>query len=358
MAKLPAIHERPETSVKSIGVHLEKPSLDDRMRLLMLQDFCSKASELTPTAYYLHLSKVLKTFAPKTAQDLLATAMNRTTQSPSKIADVGIVTIIPEELNAVKIALAIDPDDEADHYSNGLRFWERVLTQPKTGHEIRVVVTMVGEARTVPCAVSCSRFFRVYDVGCCLLVGIAAGLKSKVGLGHVIVSDAVLDYEGQRLDATGPKKRPQAYEPELRVRRDFQYFSSSKLEWQKAFAAGCKHLKKQKRRMPTLSRSWKPDFDSGVIVAGEKLIDDGSLPEMREQFHDKVRAGEMEGSGFARACIEYGIPWLVFRGISDFGDESGTRTRKLWKATAALSAGTAATVFLKFGFKQGKEEKF
>jgi nucleoside phosphorylase len=72
---------------------------------------------------------------------------------------------------------------------------------------------------------------------------------------------------------------------------------------------------------------------------------------MQKQYHQEVLAAEMEGSGFARACREHAVPWLVFRGISDFGDANKSKLGD-WKATAALSAATAVVAFLKKDYRQ------
>ena len=59
----------------------------------------------------------------------------------------------------------------------------------------------------------------------------------------------------------------------------------------------------------------------------------------------------MEGSGFASACEEYGVPWLVFRGISDYGDRDKPLFQQ-WQTTAALSAATCAVDFLKRDYRR------
>lgn len=42
---------------------------------------------------------------------------------------------------------------------------------------------------------------------------------------------------------------------------------------------------------------------------------------MRNEHHDRVRAIDMESAGFAAACDEQRLPWLVVRGIADAVDE-------------------------------------
>jgi hypothetical protein len=52
---------------------------------------------------------------------------------------------------------------------------------------------------------------------------------------------------------------------------------------------------------------------------------------------------EMEGSGFASSCDKKKISWLVFRGISDYGD---MKKRDKMQALTALHAALAAKTFL------------
>ena len=61
---------------------------------------------------------------------------------------------------------------------------------------------------------------------------------------------------------------------------------------------------------------------TATIASGEKLLrDPAKLLEVRRDIHGKVEVGEMEASGLVEACRLRGIPWLVIRGISDFGDD-------------------------------------
>jgi hypothetical protein len=64
------------------------------------------------------------------------------------------------------------------------------------------------------------------------------------------------------------------------------------------------------------------DVTQGTIASGEKLLRDGEkLAQLRATMHGKVEAGEMEAAGVVEACRGANLPWLVIRGISDFGDE-------------------------------------
>ena len=55
----------------------------------------------------------------------------------------------------------------------------------------------------------------------------------------------------------------------------------------------------------------------------------------------------MEGSGFSPACIEFKRNWLVFRGISDYGEaDKNSPVNKKYQNIAAASAVTAMMYYL------------
>jgi nucleoside phosphorylase len=264
-------------------------------------------------------------------------------------ADVAILTAVPPELIATKIAFNIHLEKREDEYVNGLRFWETPLTD-STGRQIDILITMIGESGNVSCAAACDRLFNTYDVGLCILVGVAAGLSSKVKLGDVVAADIVLDYENARLEPDGAKKRPRQFSPGIQIGRDLEYFNPRQHNWYDILRQASGQLREVTYLDARPNEDfWNPEFVSGVILSGEKLIADGSLDERRKEYHDRIRAAEMEGRGFARMCEEHSVPWLVFRGISDYGDIQKTKD---WQGTSALAAATAARVFIERGYKK------
>ena len=293
----------------------------------MLRDFVTKSRYVRPEARYYYTAKALSSFVDPGIGRILEEVMT-TGPSPKPLCDVAIITVVPRELTAAKLAFSIPENRREDRYVNGLRYWETAFPSAGSGKELKVVVTMVGEARTLPCAVACGRLFGTYDVGTCILVGIAAGLKEKVKLGDVVAADTILDYEGQRLEEGGPKKRPVSYLLDPQIARDLAHFEPKKHGWMELMGPKLTTLETMEK-LPDFPKNWEPNYHVGVVLAGEKLLADGSLPEMRESYHEKIRAAEMEGSGFARVCREYGKPWLVFRGVSDFGRQEETGKRQM-----------------------------
>jgi hypothetical protein len=89
-----------------------------------------------------------------------------------------------------------------------------------------------------------------------------------------------------------------------------------------------------------------------TIASGDKLLrDPNKLLELRRDIHGKIEVGEMEAAGLVEACRIAGTPWLVIRGISDFGDSfKDDRFHTLASQTAA----TVMVDFLQYGLDLGE----
>ena len=275
-------------------------------------------------------------------------------REPKRKVDIAIVTVIKEERLAAKLAFDIDPKAPESHRSNGIRFFEASIINASR-EKVSIVITMVGKARNVPMASAMSTILNTYEVQTCILVGIAAGLKEKVQLGDVVPAyDMILDYEGRRLESDGAKRRPQPYRLQQSIRRDLENFDPLDHKWHQDFNTCLKKLETIKA-LPKFDADWIPKYVPGVVLAGEALLADGRLPEMRTELHEQVRAAEMEGSGFASICDEYSVPWLVFRGISDYGDRD---KNSIWQHTAALAAATCARKFIEVDYRSFQKTDF
>ena len=342
-------HEDREISCKFLAQKIA--TCDEPLKKFLLQDFLFKSKNLRSEARNYYTSLVLLQYVPDWIK-LLTDEPEMSKLTPKPIADIAIITVKKVELLAAKIALGIDPEKLEDKNDKGFRYFETRLLCRGAKHDLKIVLTMVGRDRNVPCTNACRTLFNNYDVGVCFLIGIAAGLRGKFNLGDVVAAELVWDYEGARLETDGPKKRPEVSNLARQIGRDLQYFDPDTSNWLKFFSDKFMELKSV-TRTPDVDDSWHPSYHTGVILTGEKLLADGTLNEMREDSHERVRALEMEASGFSQACDECDIPWLILRGISDFGDsdskngaESDERERNIWQATAALSAATAAINFI------------
>lgn len=343
------LQERPETSCRVLLDILAKTK-DMEKKQLLLDDIVWKCRALPSEYRFLIEREALKEFVPEEVAKCFKERNLEMTRTP---VDVAVITVVPPELDAVKIAFGIGFSAKEDNNINGLRFWNTSVEMQEPRTDLSVVLTMIGEAGNVSCAAACDRLFNSYDADLCILVGIAAGLKQKVDLGDVVAADIILDYEKARLEEDGSKKRPVQYSSPLPIARDMNYFSPERFGWRKAL----------ERCMPMIQaipdvqlpdwEKWVPKYRNGVILSGEKLIADGAMDERRAEYHERIRAAEMEGVGFARLCQEHDVPWLVLRGISDYGDPNKS---DLWQLTSAVSAATAAKIFLENSYRKPQKK--
>ena len=318
---------------------------DDYKQILLLDDFVWKSERLRPYVRPFFEVKAIRRFV----SSHIAQRFEHREPPMKKHVDVAIVTVKKPELLAAKLAFGVKVTAYEHDRLKGLRCWKSCLQASETRDDLEVLITMVGEEGNVSCAAACDTLFNAYDVGLAILVGIAAGVEKKVQLGDVVAADIVLDYEYARLEPGGQAKRPRQFGLGIEIGRDLEYFEPHRFRWHEHVWHNFQELKTLGELTPDVTRDWKPTFHSGVVLSGEKLIADGTLDDRRREFHDRIRAAEMEGTGFARLCKEHDVPWLVFRGVSDYGTPEKD---DLWQTTASLSAAAAARVFVEEGYRK------
>ena len=285
---------------------------------------------------------------------------------PKPRADMAIMTVKKPELYAAKIALDIELKDDPNKIIRGYRYWKRILTSKVRDEPLNIVLTMVGRDRRVNCANACRTLFENFEVGLCVLMGIAAGPEKKVDLGDVVVAKSVWDYEPMRLEIKQHRKRTETFNINRELGLDIEYYDPNDKGWPLFFRKKLEILKKKQNQIPKeIDENWTPNFHSNIILSGEELVANNSLEKKRSEYHEGMRALEMEASGFASTCEECGVLWLVFRGISDFGNpktkdqkDPVTKSRKVWQKTAALSAATALINFIENEYRTGQDTHF
>jgi nucleoside phosphorylase len=229
-----------------------------------------------------------------------------------------------------------------------MHYWHIKLFSESARRELDVVLTM-AEARNLKCAMACTHLFEQYSPRLVVLTGIAAGIRERVKIGDVIAADVVFDYGPARLEPGRVRRRPDPQVVSGELVRELRNFEPEEAGWHNAFRLGLKSLRRN-GSVPRIQRDWRAQLSIGAILSGDFLFADGTtLETLRDQISENARAGEQEGSGFATTCEEHKVAWCIFRGISDFGDPKTKALKKKqapWKRVAALSATTAARLFL------------
>ncbi len=329
---------------------------NEKIRNLILRDLCWRIPDTDPLERAIILAGLFSRLLPLNIKSIFHQDCFGNNEQfiireyKRKRVDIGIITVIKNELHAVLTALGRNPEDKPDHRKGAFSYWHAIIER-ESAPPLSIVVTFVGEARNVPCAICSESLLENYSVEALILIGIAAGPKSKVKLGDVVIADQIYDYEEQRLEVkkilffktniTLARQRPKFIATKKVIKSDLKRINDKK--FLKQFNETLKIINPD--LLPkNYNRSQNPKIHDGTIAAGEKLFADGVSIENLRSTDERVRGASMEDSGFAQTAENKGLPWCVFRGISDYGDpyKSGD-----WQYIATISAVSAAITFLK-----------
>jgi len=73
----------------------------------------------------------------------------------------------------------------------------------------------------------------------------------------------------------------------------------------------------------------KTKIHTGIILSGEKLVDDPTFKSQLWELEPEAIGGDMEGAGVVSACIRRNKPWIVIKGIADWGENKGDKAQPL-----------------------------
>jgi nucleoside phosphorylase len=223
--------------------------------------------------------------------------------------------------------------------ASGTQYWGRLL-RTASGDRIGTVLACIGTAGNVDAAAAVTEIITSFRPRLLLMVGIAAGMRGRIRLGEVVLSERIVGYEPAALVASpapAEEPRPEHFRPDHATQQQMV-----------AYLSGGHTLLERLGNKMAASGVGPPagapveDFADGLpvrpatLASGEKLLRDPErLRMMRANLHGKIEIAEMEAAGIAVACGRTGTPYLVIRGISDFGDRAKTDGAHMLAATAA-----------------------
>lgn len=272
--------------------------------------------------------------------------------------DVGVLTVIAPELGAARAALGLG-NQHKEKTDDGTAYWRGTVDSEVLGRPLQVVLTCIASAGNPTSAGATTRLLERYRPRAVILMGIAAGIRGKVRIGDVVLSERVVAYEPAALvrDAHGRarQRRPDIDGLPHEMLQDVTAYLSEPPPHERLMAV----FQSIGGVIPTAPRRQKTEYREHVIrrvaapnlstiASGEKLLRNPEfLGEVRRDIHGKVEAGEMEAAGFIEACRPGHVPWLIIRGISDFGDELKSDA---FHDLASRCAATVLVDYLQHGF--------
>jgi nucleoside phosphorylase len=227
-------------------------------------------------------------------------------------ADLVIVTVNPHETKAVAEALQavsgqpfIPSTIQKRVYHNfgsinGTRVFHVLSEMGSAGRG--------GTQRTVDAAI------RAIKPQAVIVVGIAFGVnEERQRIGDVLISSQLWLYDLQR---AGQEITPRGDKPHASTRLINFFESFNQMSWRGAKAK------------------------TGLILTGDKLVDNIDYRNQLLQFETEAIGGEMEGAGVYVSSEENKVDWIVIKAICDWADGKKALNKEERQATAAASAAT------------------
>lgn len=228
--------------------------------------------------------------------------------SPKPRADVGVITVLPQEIRAVVRVFRRTRRYRAVQLYGGAQIHEAEF--PVSGGALRAVASQALDRGPRSAVVAYQRLRKHYAPPIVLLVGIAGAIRPGVAVGDVVISDQVVYYDARRETDEGARRRGQSYPIASALgHRLNDFFQTCGNAWQHG------------------SGPWFQVYQ-GPIGSGDAVVTDrgSDIRRWLSDFHEKVLAVETEAAGIAQAFYEEVRQddalggWLTIRGISDHAD--------------------------------------
>lgn len=157
-----------------------------------------------------------------------------------------------------------------------------------------------------------------------IMVGIAFGIdKSKFTIGDILVSQQLQLYDLQRVNNNNSLglrgDKPQA------SRRPLNWARHAQLDWD----------------------ADNPKVEIGLILSGDKLIDNHDYRETLSKLVPEAIGGEMEAAGLYVACQNAQVDWIMIKAICDWADGNKAKKKKANQTKAARNAAQFAIHLIK-----------
>ena len=151
------------------------------------------------------------------------------------------------------------------------------------------------------------------DPGAVIAIGIAFGVdEEKQKLGEILLSKQIQQYEPQR---AGEKIVLRGDKAHAASRLIHHFDSFTQIEWK-----GVK-------------------VHTGLLLSGEKLIDNKKYRDQLVELQVGAIGGEMEGSGLYVSSHEHKVDWIVIKAICDWADgRKGVQKERRQKRAAKNAA--------------------
>jgi adenosylhomocysteine nucleosidase len=241
-------------------------------------------------------------------------------------ADIGILTVLTEELDAVVKRLEQHHGYESVQLPGGIQ--AHVADIPADGGGwLRAAVIQTLDPGPRSATMAFERMQKTFRPPVVLLVGIAGGIRDDLSIGDVVIADQVVYYDARRETAEGPRRRGQSQAMTATLRHRLHEF-----------------FRRYGDMVPLDSgdsvRVWRGPIGSGDAVVTDR---ESNIIDFLRRFNEKTLAVETEAAGVGQAFYEHMDEdralqgWLTIRGISDLADKHKRHDRHRFAAQRAAA---------------------
>lgn len=207
--------------------------------------------------------------------------------------DIGLIVIIQEELDQLFKVFEISEENRVYSINNTFAYYKFTMTTAT--RPVTIVVSCInGKSGNIESALCTTYFFRNWTPKIMCLIGIAAGIEGKVDIGDVIVPYKILDISVKMYEDNGFRNRLVAYTR--------------------------KEIINKMIKIKFRQNGFNFKIKDGSLGTDNTLIRDRRFfTEFLSCADEECKGAEMEAAGFVRACELENVPWIVMRGVSDYG---------------------------------------
>jgi nucleoside phosphorylase/tetratricopeptide (TPR) repeat protein len=225
-------------------------------------------------------------------------------------ADVLIVTVTKVESRAVLNAF----EEATGRPAETTTIDERVYRNLGEVNGVRVFLALsqMGTSGLDGAQQAVQKGIEALKPGAVVMVGIAFGMnEEKQTIGDILVSRQLMLYEAQRVGMG--EIVPRGDRPHASTRL-VNYLQSAEVDWDGA------------------------EVRIGLVLTGEKLVDNLDYREQLKTLEREAIGGEMEGAGLYVACQNAKVDWILVKAICDWADGNKAHDKDTRQRQAAQNA--------------------
>ncbi len=198
---------------------------------------------------------------------------------------------------------------------------------------VHVACGEMGSSGATASIVTIMDAINIWNPKAVVMVGIAFGASKKQSIGDVLVSEEVVNYEPRRVG----NKEEIARGKHGRASTVLVDRFKSVQEWQHEVEGA----HEEPLFFGLIKRYVKARFAKayfGLILSGEKLVDNAKLKAKMLKEEPTALGGEMEGAGLFAACDQKVNDWILVKAICDYADGNKKKDKNKFQDQAIRAA--------------------